>query len=288
MDRRSWVGDEHDCDDSCGHGTHVARILLDVAPHAELYIAKISNTLEIEHQDMLAIAKVRIIANWHSVQELCVLNTYELAQAIDWASDECNADIISMSFGFYGEHDEIKKAIKDAAKKDKILIAAASNEGGNKGRSAPASLDNVLCIHACDGKGNDAGISPSPIQGDHNFTVLGVGIKSIWKKAEVFKSGTSFATPIAAGIVANILEFANSPGSTFSAKQRNRLREFGAMRNVLKRLAVIRNQGTLDDNKRDGYDFVNLTSLFWDTMVGNQSKGYHGEVARIIKEVMGQ
>ncbi len=46
--------------------------------------------------------------------------------------------------------------------------------------------------------------------GCDNFSTVGVGIKSEWEGKIVFKSGTSFATPIAAGIAANILEFART------------------------------------------------------------------------------
>ena len=56
VDKRSWVGGS--CDDTYGHGTHVARLFLKVAPHAELYIAKISDTKEIPDKQLHAIRKV--------------------------------------------------------------------------------------------------------------------------------------------------------------------------------------------------------------------------------------
>lgn len=191
-----------------------------------------------------------------------------------------------MSFGFYGKHDEIEHAIRRSVQKKKILVAAASNEGGNKGRSAPASLDDVLCIHACDGKGNDGRISPSPIPGD-NFTILGVAIKSMWKKKAVFKTGTSFATPIAAGIAANILDFANYPGNYFSDGQRDRLRDFRGMSSVFRRLAQIRYQGLLQPNRRGGYDYVNLGSLPWKITDGVTTIQDQVGVVPLIKEVLG-
>lgn len=43
---KSFISDcrrEDDVFDRCGHGTHVAGLLLDFAPDAELYIAKISD-----------------------------------------------------------------------------------------------------------------------------------------------------------------------------------------------------------------------------------------------------
>lgn len=47
-----------DVSDRCGHGTHIAGILLDFAPDAELYIAKIS---DLEPAEPAIVAKVRHI-----------------------------------------------------------------------------------------------------------------------------------------------------------------------------------------------------------------------------------
>ena len=58
IDMRSWVG--HSWDDTYGHGTHIARLFLKVAPHAKLYIAKISDSKEIPENQLPAIGKVFI------------------------------------------------------------------------------------------------------------------------------------------------------------------------------------------------------------------------------------
>ena len=50
--------DINDCEDSSGHGTAVTKILLEVAPHVEVYIAKVTNTLEISSFGALCIAQV--------------------------------------------------------------------------------------------------------------------------------------------------------------------------------------------------------------------------------------
>ena len=52
-------------------------------------------------------------------------------------------------------------------------------------------------------------MSPSPVINDINLTTLGAAVESEWKSKKVYKSGTSFATPVAAAFAANILEFAN-------------------------------------------------------------------------------
>jgi hypothetical protein len=49
------VDDYKDC---YGHGTHVARLLLELAPQAELYIAKVSNGKSINPPDLNRISEV--------------------------------------------------------------------------------------------------------------------------------------------------------------------------------------------------------------------------------------
>lgn len=104
---------------------------------------------------------------------------------------------------------DIDKAISYALKANTTIFAAATNNGGNKPRAYPANKRNgVICIHASDGRGNDGGISPSPESRKDNFSTSGVSIESKWKGRKVLKSGTSFATPIAAALAADVLEFA--------------------------------------------------------------------------------
>jgi hypothetical protein len=43
---KSFVGTPGE--DTCGHGTHIAEILLKLAPEADLYIAKISHGIEVD------------------------------------------------------------------------------------------------------------------------------------------------------------------------------------------------------------------------------------------------
>ncbi|KAE9364083.1 hypothetical protein N431DRAFT_120568 [Stipitochalara longipes BDJ] len=177
---------EHDCKDSYGHGTHVARILLEVAPFADIFIAKVSENKDLEE------SKVHYIAD-----------------AMKWAMADCKVHIITMSFGLDSKPQAVTDAMASAIDQDKIIFAAASNSGGNSGRAYPASWPGVICIHATDGYGNQAFFNPSK-EGEDNFATLGVAIESRWENRTVIKSGTSFATPVAAGIAANVLQFAKN------------------------------------------------------------------------------
>lgn len=182
----SWLdgNDANNVEDTFGHGTHVAELLTRVAPRADLCIAKIADSASIPADQMFLIA-----------------------QAILKATDEWHVDIIVMSFGLdAGWNHEISCAIKHAAQNSVIMFAAAANHGRNAPRSFPATERDVICVHACDGNGSDAGINPPPVEGDLNFSTLGVSVNLIWDSEEIFKSGTSFATPIAAGFAADALE----------------------------------------------------------------------------------
>ncbi|KHN95673.1 Peptidase S8/S53, subtilisin/kexin/sedolisin [Metarhizium album ARSEF 1941] len=211
---RSFVGPQDDVNDCCGHGTHIADILLRLAPEVDLYIAKICNGMAV-----------------HAVDHI--------AEAIDWAVTE-GCDIINMSFSIDPElvpkasHNKVEEAIDRADGKGKILFAAASNCGGNGKRPYPASNQKVICVHATDGLGNDAGINPPKEGVPDYFSTLGVGIKFLWDEQYVFKSGTSFATAVAAAIAANTLEFAKywRKAADKPRPALDRLRDGRAMRKV--------------------------------------------------------
>ncbi|KAF5246036.1 hypothetical protein FAUST_1447 [Fusarium austroamericanum] len=166
-------------DDECGHGTNIASLILRIFPQANLYIAKIARGLEQDGVD-------------------------QIVEAIKWART-FNVHIVNMSFSI-PKTSAVKKIIKEAENDGVIMFVAASNKGINTGRSFPATLDTVLCIHAADGKGNKGGMNPDPEPHRDNFSTLGVAIPSIWENG-VYLSGTSYATPVAAAMAAVILAF---------------------------------------------------------------------------------
>jgi len=159
--------------------------VLNAAPSADVFIAKIADDTTVSAKDL-----------------------HRIARAIRWASEK-KVHIISMSFGLDIRDTEIDAAIHAAVNANISIFAAAANDGGNKPRAYPSSRKHgVMCIHASDGLGNDGGISPTPLSKGDNFSTLGIGISSKWKGEPVHISGTSFATPIAAALAANALEFA--------------------------------------------------------------------------------
>ncbi|KAF5645877.1 uncharacterized protein FTJAE_2307 [Fusarium tjaetaba] len=260
--------------DTCGHGTHVTELLLETAPAAEIFVGKISTDKVINQEYMPGIA-----------------------EAITWAANECDADIISLSFG-YEDHDElIEQALKNAISKGKLIVAAASNNGGLKGRSRPARREGVLCIHATDGKGNSGDMNPSSLERGDNFATLGVSVCFYNAQGDLWKSGTSFATPIAVGFAAAVLEFARYRETIgFPIKRGNLLREKRGMEAVFRGLNNVvpipdeqryydMTSDTLADvqHSRDGQGGLLVSAL--DGIIGGNAslhRGRHdGDVYRI-------
>lgn len=93
-----------------------------------------------------------------------------------------------------------------------LIFAAAGNEGGNRGVAFPANLcaqGDVIRINSSDSKGKISTFSPDAGQGQRICT-LGEGLPSCEMRSDKdikCRSGTSFATPIAAAIAAILLGF---------------------------------------------------------------------------------
>lgn len=128
--------------------------------------------------------------------------------------------MITISFGYPSRptgHPVLEDAIRRVHFKNVLMFAAASNNGGNRGRAFPARQDEVICIHATDGYGNPSSFNSSPMKDHDNFSTLGEDVESAWPVrlgkptshgvCKTRKFGTSFATPIAAGIAAFLLQF---------------------------------------------------------------------------------
>lgn len=119
-----------------------------------------------------------------------------------------------MSFGIREYDNSMKKAISKALHNQILMFAAASNDGANSGRAFPAKYPSVFCIHSTDGNGNPSAFNPTADEKDVNFSLLGEHVRSHWpigknghNEIVNVMSGTSVATPIAAGIAASVLSF---------------------------------------------------------------------------------
>nr|OQO18056.1 hypothetical protein B0A51_15971 [Rachicladosporium sp. CCFEE 5018] len=181
-------------EDDDGHGTHIASTVLDITAEAEsqIYVA-------------------RVVRRRDQAGPMRPETAEAIAKAIEYAVETWGVSIISLSLGTSHVVPAIEKAIEKAQAKKVLIFASASNFGGNQGRSWPAKRRDVFCVHATDALGNPYDRNPSALAGESNFAVLGVDMQSEWlpnadgSTQLVRRTGTSFATPIAAGIAALVI-----------------------------------------------------------------------------------
>ncbi len=146
----------------------------------------------------------------------------DVAKAIRYAVDN-GAKIINMSFGKkISPHKKwVDEAFKYAASKDVLLVQAAGNDNQDVDAKpqfpndtfedgSVTDLPNVLVVGASSAK-NDSTLAGSfSNYGQKNVDVFAPGVKvtSIDKDAEFNTAdGTSFASPITAGVAALVLEY---------------------------------------------------------------------------------
>lgn len=139
---------------------------------------------------------------------------------------------------------EINRLVREK----KLIFAAASNTGGNGSRPWPASHPGVFCIHATDERGvTNPRMNPTALGNVDNFATLGDKIESYWGGKRRCISGTSFATPIAAAIAANVLDFARRHLAPDDA---NMFARYGVMR------ILFRNHMTENGDANGVYHYI--------------------------------
>ncbi|NGP46919.1 S8 family serine peptidase [Bacillaceae bacterium SIJ1] len=185
--RRNFVQpDYNDTSDTHGHGTRVAGTVANVAPEAELLIAKVST-------GAFSLA-------------------YHTAQAVDWAVAQ-GADVINISRGSkYDSHAQYL-AIRRALDAGVLVVCAVGNDGDGDATTDevryPASYDDVVAVGAVDKDRRPARFSNSDVSVD--CVALGVNVRvpnndPRWPSGTTIEDGTSYATPIVAGIGAILVQ----------------------------------------------------------------------------------
>lgn len=154
----------------------------------------------------------------------------DIANAIRYAVDN-GANIINMSFGkkLSPHKDWVDAAIKYAASKDVLLIQASGNDNLDMDASpeypndifadgSSTDADNLISVGASSAKFDENLAGSFSNYGKHNVDVFAPGVKVTMVDTDAefnTADGTSFASPITAGIAALVLEYY----PTLSAKQ---------------------------------------------------------------------
>jgi len=176
------------------HGTHVAGIILAVAPDVKLVniVALGSN------------GEARL--SW-------ILKALDIAYHL---ADKYKPCLCSCSWGAYPENTPEMDAVRDAvARLEKVMpvVFAAGNFGAPKTIACPADVDDVITVGAVDSTNHIAWFSsrgPDTYGKEHmepDVVAPGVGIVSAKAGGGVIAmSGTSMACPFVSGVVALMLQ----------------------------------------------------------------------------------
>jgi thermitase len=173
------------CGDDNGHGTHVAGTVAAIANNSK-------GVAGVAFNSPLAICKALDTSGQGGVAGIANCITYLNQQG---------AKVISMSLGGPGSA-ALQNAVRSATSNGSLLVAAAGNDG-NSSLSYPAAYEEVVSVAATDRRDNKA--SFSTFNSDVEVAAPGVDILSTWNNGGYNAiSGTSMATPHAAGVAAII------------------------------------------------------------------------------------
>ncbi|KAF2963128.1 hypothetical protein GQX73_g10440 [Xylaria multiplex] len=176
--------------DTAGHGTHIAAIILRLTKNVDLYIGKITNTSIVTQRE-------------------------GIVEALKFARTQWGVHMITLSFGFDSVRspDTMGEEIRQCLHEGIMVFASASNDGGEGSRTYPAKYPGVVCAHSTTWQGSKAERNPG-LEEDRNFSFVGELVRPIWPAKSPrddsrmkYKSGTSFATPVAVSVAAFMIGY---------------------------------------------------------------------------------
>jgi serine protease len=197
--------------------------------------------------------------------------TSDIVDAIRWAADQ-DADIINLSLGSTSASNAELSAVQYAHQKGSLLVAAAGNDG-NDSVDFPAGYDLVVAVAAVNADGSLASFTNTGEQvevvapGVDYLSTVPEGYGGADNKYEKL-SGTSMATPCAAGVAALII----AQHGTGRAATRKHLRATAELRNpvgvVDARAAVENAPGTVPVPPRPSGGLRQTTDTVSGTLSG--------------------
>lgn len=209
---KDFVDQSDDKKDSFGHGTFMATLVIEAAPNAELYVARVAeNTAELDGSEA-TIGQVK-------APPFTFISTIDASdidndKAIMWAGIQHQVDIVSMSFGVRDSNNDIKSAILNVRAQrggNIIFLASAGNSGPHQDTAFPASLRDVISIRSTNYMGTSSETNPACDAGHPvpSFATFGDNIPGqlLEYRPDVCGPGSSVSTAVAAAIAASILSY---------------------------------------------------------------------------------
>ncbi|EJT76976.1 hypothetical protein GGTG_06890 [Gaeumannomyces tritici R3-111a-1] len=188
--------------DTHGHGTLMARLVMECAPGADIFVARV-------------ITSPRDLGmEYHYGLETFLGSTRE---AILWAAGTVQANVIVMPFPILHEFSAaIAGAIWDAEHKrdGQVVFLASAEKSSTEGESFPACHRSVIAIYATDNHGKGLPTNPR-ISSEQNWVLGTCGQPPGSLRAEfedgphpgVCEAGSSIATAVMASISATMLGY---------------------------------------------------------------------------------
>ncbi|KAK6535372.1 hypothetical protein TWF694_001833 [Orbilia ellipsospora] len=202
--------------DKTSHGSTGVDLIAQVAPDADIYIARVFE------------------------EKFSKEGTQDfIAEAVRHAHEVWKVDVITLACGFEDWHETMESTIRDASNKGVLVFAAASNEGNIQNILFPAWLYEhavVFCMFASDSMGKAKNkFNPAPIRHNHNYAFLGENVPVSSHPTKKTQNGTSYATFIGAAVAALILDFTRQEG--VNIRNERKLKRFPGMSAIFKIMA---------------------------------------------------
>ena len=124
---KNYVHPELDTEDTYGHGTAVASIILKNAPDVKL---------------------VPLVCNMYESGKIIQVDNDTLAQMIRDAIDVYGCQIINLSAGLVSDKESVRQAVEYAKEKQVLIVASAGNDYAENGeiKYYPAAYESVLAV----------------------------------------------------------------------------------------------------------------------------------------------